>query len=96
MSYFAAEEQQQILQEFWTFDQQLIHEKYQAIVENALVMVQRGELSKWKCIVCDYIYDPIKGDPENGVKPGSAFKELPAGWVCPVCFAPKSAFKEIK
>ena len=96
MTYFTPEEQEKMMQEFWEFDRELIQEKYQAIVENALAMVRRGHLTKWKCTVCDYIYDPLKGDPKRGIKPGSAFKELPDGWVCPVCMAPKSSFKELK
>lgn len=30
-----------------------------------------------------YIYDPAVGDPDNGVEPGTEFKDLPADWVCP-------------
>jgi rubredoxin/hemerythrin-like domain-containing protein len=96
MFYFSAEEQKKIMQEFWESDRQLIHEKYQVIVENASSMLQRPDLSKWKCKVCDYVYDSLKGDPEHGIKPGTAFTELLDSWVCPVCFAPKSAFKELK
>ncbi len=39
-----------------------------------------------------YIYDPVKGDPPRGVKPGTTFTELPAEWTCPVCGAPRSSF----
>jgi rubredoxin len=30
-------------------------------------------MKKYKCLMCGYIYDPAKGDPENGVEPGTAF-----------------------
>jgi rubredoxin/hemerythrin-like domain-containing protein len=96
MTYFTAEEREKMMQEFWEFDRQLIHEKYASIVMNASTKLQRPVLEKWKCNVCDYVYDPLKGDPEHGVKPGSAFEELPDSWVCPVCFAPKSVFIEVK
>lgn len=96
MAVFSAEEQESMMRQFWEFDRQLIHEKYQAVVENALAMVQGVDLAKWECTVCDYVYVPLKGDPEHGIKPGTAFKELPENWTCPVCFAPKSAFQEIK
>jgi hemerythrin-like domain-containing protein/rubredoxin len=96
MAVFSAAEQEKMLAEFYEFDRQLIHEKYQGIVENALTMLQRVDLTKWKCTVCDYVYDPLKGDPTRGIKAGTAFKELPENWTCPVCFAPKSAFKEMK
>ncbi len=45
------------------------------------------------CQVCGYVYDPEDGDPENGVKPGTPFEDLPDDWVCPVCGADKSAFE---
>ena len=96
MAVFSAEEQEKMMQQFWEFDKQLIHEKYEAIVENALTILQRTGLTKWKCTICDYVYDPLKGDPEHGIKPGTAFAELPENWTCPVCFATKSAFKEVK
>ncbi len=53
------------------------------------------KLQKYKCTVCEYVYDPEKGDPDSGVKPGTAFEELPANWVCPICGADKSAFVKI-
>ncbi len=41
-------------------------------------------MAKLRCTVCNYIYDEAKE--------GKAFAELPDGWRCPVCNAPKSAF----
>ena len=52
-------------------------------------------MDKYKCLVCGYIYDPAKGDPDNGIKPGIAFGALPADWVCPECGAPKSEFEKL-
>jgi rubredoxin len=28
----------------------------------------------------------------SGIPPGTAFDDLPAGWVCPMCYAEKSQF----
>ena len=42
-------------------------------------------MKKYICTVCDYVYDPELGDPDNGVEPGTAFEDLPKNWVCPVC-----------
>lgn len=53
-------------------------------------------MEKWKCLVCGYIYDPEKGDPENGVDPGTAFADLPDDWVCPDCGAPKDEFEKME
>lgn len=52
-------------------------------------------LPKYRCTVCGYIYDPEKGDPDSGIKPGTPFEELPENWVCPICGADKSAFERI-
>lgn len=39
-------------------------------------------MEKYRCTVCEYIYDPESGDPENGIDPGTAFEDLPDDWVC--------------
>ena len=48
------------------------------------------------CSNCGYVYDPRAGDPMNGVPPGTPFEALPGGWVCPLCYAGKSAFDELE
>ena len=53
-------------------------------------------MKKYRCIPCDYIYDPALGDPDNGVKPGTAFEDLPDNWQCPVCFVGKEEFEPIE
>jgi len=53
-------------------------------------------MGKWRCTVCGYIYDPEKGDPDSGVKAGTHFEELPDGWVCPICGAPKDQFEKVE
>ncbi len=52
-------------------------------------------MDKYKCKVCGYIYDPAKGDPDNGVAAGTGFDKLPDNWVCPECGAPKSEFEKV-
>jgi len=47
---------------------------------------------KYVCNVCGYVYDPKVGDPDNGVKPGTAFEDVPETWVCPDCGVGKSEF----
>ncbi len=34
-------------------------------------------MKKYICTVCNYIYDPIAGDPDSGINPGTPFEELP-------------------
>ena len=52
-------------------------------------------MTKYKCTVCGYIYDPNLGDPDGGIKPGTLFEEIPDDWECPVCGAAKDAFEKI-
>jgi len=52
-------------------------------------------MKKFRCIPCGYIYDPEIGDPDSGVAPGTAFKDIPDDWTCPVCFVGKEDFEEI-
>jgi len=52
-------------------------------------------MKKYRCTVCEYIYDPALGDPDNGIAPGTPFEELPDGWICPVCGEPKEVFEPI-
>ena len=53
------------------------------------------KMTKYKCTVCGYIYEPEKGDPESGVNPGTPFEDLPDDWVCPVCGVGKDDFEEV-
>ena len=48
------------------------------------------------CNGCGYEYDVLHGDPENDVRPGTAFKDLPEGWVCPHCGEGTEQFIEIE
>ncbi|MDD3164482.1 MAG: rubredoxin [Oscillospiraceae bacterium] len=51
-------------------------------------------MKKYVCTVCGYIYDEAKGIPEAGIAPGTTWEQLPPDWVCPLCGAAKSEFKE--
>lgn len=54
-----------------------------------------GKMSAYRCMVCGYIYDPDEGESGSGIEPGTAFEDLPDGWVCPECGAPKDQFERI-
>jgi pyruvate oxidase/acetolactate synthase-1/2/3 large subunit len=41
-------------------------------------------LARYRCTVCNYVYDEEKE--------GKKFSDLPKEWVCPICGAPKSSF----
>lgn len=52
-------------------------------------------MEKWECMVCGYIYDPAKGDPDHGVAPGTKFEDIPDSWVCPECGVSKDNFRKL-
>ena len=53
-------------------------------------------MAKWECLVCGWIYDEEKGDPDSGIAAGTKFEDLPDDWVCPMCGASKSGFEKIE
>lgn len=69
--------------------------------KNAPTYIPKEEAKKqetaeetYTCSICGYIYEPSKGDPEHGIKPGTSFEDLPPDWTCPVCGADKSQFEK--
>jgi rubredoxin len=48
-------------------------------------MVQDEKLARWVCLECHYIYDPVKGDPKNGIPAGTPWEKVPDSWRCPEC-----------
>ena len=53
-------------------------------------------MTKYQCDACGYIYDPAKGDPANGVAPGTPWEKVPQDWVCPECGVGKDMFTPVK
>lgn len=49
-------------------------------------------MEKYICDVCSYVYDLEVGDPDNSIRPGTSFNELPEEWVCPICGVGKEDF----
>lgn len=52
----------------------------------------------WRCGASEcpgYEYDPMQGDPDSGVPPGTAFQDLPDDWYCPRCGAGKAEFRRL-
>jgi len=45
-----------------------------------------------QCTHCHTIYDEKTGEPENGIRPGTAFENLPLTYTCPLCESPKEDF----
>ena len=53
-------------------------------------------MAQYECIVCGWIYDEEKGDPDSGIAAGTKFADLPDDWVCPMCGASKEDFELIE
>lgn len=45
-----------------------------------------------QCSVCQWIYDPEKGEPMQGVEPGTPWSEVPDNFLCPECSLGKEVF----
>ena len=58
--------------------------------------IEEGKMNKYVCTVCGYVYEPEQGDPDNDVKPGTKWEDVPDDWVCPVCGASKDEFEKEK
>ena len=52
-------------------------------------------MSRYKCTICGYVYDPAIGDEANAVAPGTAFGDLPDDWTCPECGADQDQFEPV-
>lgn len=59
-------------------------------------MATTDEEQKWICEVCDYVYDPEQGDPDQGIEPGTPFADLPEDWRCPDCGVGKEDFRRVE
>lgn len=54
-----------------------------------------GDMKKYRCDICGYVYDPDVGDDNFDIPPGTSFDDLPDDYECPVCGAGKEDFSEI-
>jgi rubredoxin len=42
-------------------------------------------VSRFRCEVCDYVYDEATGEPREGFAAGTPWSEVPDDWCCPDC-----------
>lgn len=52
-------------------------------------------MKKYRCTVCEWVYDPAIGDPDGGIAPGTPFEEIPDDWTCPICGVTKDNFEPL-
>lgn len=53
-------------------------------------------MKTYVCIVCGYVYDESKGDPEHGIAPGTAWADVPESFECPDCGVAKGDFEMVE
>ena len=49
-------------------------------------------MQKYVCTGCYNVYDPLIGDLESGIEPGTDFDNVSEEYRCGVCMAPKEMF----
>lgn len=45
------------------------------------------------CTACGWSYDPVQGNPDGGIAPGTPWEAISDDWMCPVCGAGKAEFE---
>ena len=45
------------------------------------------------CRGCYFVYEETNGLPQQSIKPGTAFADIPANWRCPDCGTEKTTFR---
>jgi rubredoxin len=53
-------------------------------------------MKRWKCAICGFVYDEARGLPEEGIAPGTRWRDVPAHWSCPDCGTSKGAFEMVE
>ncbi len=53
-------------------------------------------MQKYVCDVCDWIYDPEEGVPDQDIAPGTPFEDLPDDFECPECGVGKEEFSPME
>jgi rubredoxin len=73
--------------------------KKKSIIQIVLNITELKEtqmnMAKYKCLACEYVYDPLKGDPDTGIPPGTSFEDIPDDWTCPICGVGKEQFEKV-
>jgi hypothetical protein len=51
------------------------------------------EFKTYMCLICGWVYDEAAGLPDEGIAPGTLWKDVPMNWTCPECGARKDDFE---
>jgi rubredoxin len=72
---------------------QLLDPQYDRLITRPLGEAIEKDMQYHYCTRCGYIYDAKIGDPQSGIAPGTAWKDVPSDWHCPDCGAVKTEFE---
>ena len=53
-------------------------------------------MRKWECAICGFIYDEALGLPDEGIRAGTRWADIPDDWSCPDCGIAKQDFVMIE
>ena len=65
-------------------------------IKKIIIPVEKTGDVVYQCKNCLTVYDEQVGEPENGIDPGTPFKQLPNTFCCSVCDATKADFVAVK
>lgn len=58
-------------------------------------MPDPAEYKSWMCLICGYIYHEETAAPEDGIRAGTRWEDVPINWTCPDCGARKDDFETV-
>ena len=53
-------------------------------------------MKTYQCLVCGFVYDEAAGMPDDGIKAGTLWADIPADWTCPDCGVAKGDFEMVE
>lgn len=56
------------------------------------VAAENDGFKQWVCVICGWVYDEAAGAPDDGLPPGTRWKDVPEDWRCPLCDVGKEDF----
>jgi len=48
-------------------------------------VIKDASVSRFRCEICNYVYDEEHGEPHEGFPAGTLWSEVPDDWCCPDC-----------
>ena len=77
----------------WSYDEQIKAEPAQLTQYGSANAKDLG--GSMLCTVCQWVYDPAQGEPNQQVAPGTPWADVPNAFLCPECGLGKEVFEII-